>query len=183
MKLVFIHGAPATGKLTTARALLRAVPGRLFDNHVAIDVAQTVFDFGAPGFWELVHTVRCSVVEAAAKHDIPMLVTTYCYSASDRLQFEDLAAIMHKCHGEILPVHISCDRKEVLSRLGSSERAQRGKITTEQSLDEFNSIFVPAPAPRPNCLMLDSGVATADEMAATVVSRFGLCTPEKQSGL
>jgi hypothetical protein len=25
---------------------------RLFDNHAAIDVARTVFDFGAPGFWE-----------------------------------------------------------------------------------------------------------------------------------
>ena len=50
MKLIFIHGAPASGKLTVAKALLRIVPGRLFDNHAAIDLARTVFDFGAPGF-------------------------------------------------------------------------------------------------------------------------------------
>src|SRR6266849_4701801 len=67
MKLVFIHGAPAAGKLTTARALLALVNGRLFDNHAAIDVARTVFDFGAPGFWELVQEVRMSVLDAAAK--------------------------------------------------------------------------------------------------------------------
>ena len=59
MKLIFIHGAPASGKLTVAKALLRAVPGRLFDNHVAINLARTVFDLDAPGFWELVHVVRC----------------------------------------------------------------------------------------------------------------------------
>jgi tRNA uridine 5-carbamoylmethylation protein Kti12 len=29
MKLIFLHGAPASGKLTVAKALLRIVPGRL----------------------------------------------------------------------------------------------------------------------------------------------------------
>lgn len=53
-KLVFIHGAPGSGKLTTAKALLSRVDGRLFDNHAAIDIARSVFDFGAAGFWELV---------------------------------------------------------------------------------------------------------------------------------
>jgi hypothetical protein len=43
MKLLFIHGAPAAGKLTTARAVLNRVNGRLFDNHAAIDVGRTVF--------------------------------------------------------------------------------------------------------------------------------------------
>ena len=60
MKLLLLHGAPAAGKLTVAKALLGMVPGRLFDNHVAIDLALTIFDFGAPGFWELVHSVRCA---------------------------------------------------------------------------------------------------------------------------
>lgn len=83
MKLIFLHGAPATGKLTVARAPLRAVPGRLFDNHAAIDVARTVFDFGAPGFWALVHSVRSSVLDAAAEHDVPLVVATSCYAEPD----------------------------------------------------------------------------------------------------
>jgi hypothetical protein len=68
MKLIFLHGAPATGKLTVATALLRVVPGRLLDNHAAIDFALTMFDFGAPGFWDLVHDVRLSALDAAAQH-------------------------------------------------------------------------------------------------------------------
>jgi hypothetical protein len=32
-KVVFLHGSPAVGKLTTAKALLRFVPARLMDNH------------------------------------------------------------------------------------------------------------------------------------------------------
>jgi hypothetical protein len=71
MKLLFIHGAPAARKLTTARALLHRVNGRLFDNHAAIDVDRTVFDFGAPGFWELVQVIRMSVLDAAAERVPP----------------------------------------------------------------------------------------------------------------
>ena len=65
MKLIFLHGAPAVGKLTVAKALLRLVPGRLMDNHAAIDLARTIFDFGAPGFWEMVHASRCAALQVA----------------------------------------------------------------------------------------------------------------------
>src|SRR6202048_451642 len=88
MKLVFLHGSPATGKLTVAKALLRMAAGRLFDNHAAIDLARTMFEFGAPGFWELVHSVRCSALDAAAAHDVSLVATTFCYAEpDDRPQF------------------------------------------------------------------------------------------------
>jgi tRNA uridine 5-carbamoylmethylation protein Kti12 len=50
MKLIFIHGSPAVGKLTVAKALLRLVPARLMDNHSNVDLARTIFDFGVPVF-------------------------------------------------------------------------------------------------------------------------------------
>ena len=87
MKLVFLHGSPAVGKLTVAKALLRLVPARLMDNHANVDLARTVFDFGAPGFWELVHTSRCAALDAAGKHGVQLLITTYYYvEPSDRDQ-------------------------------------------------------------------------------------------------
>ena len=94
MKLLFLHGAPAAGKLTVAKALLRIVPGRLMDNHAAIDLALTIFDFGAPGLWELVHDVRLSALDTAAEHRVPLLVTTFCYAdPEDREQFGQIEAI------------------------------------------------------------------------------------------
>jgi hypothetical protein len=94
MKLLFLHGAPAVGKLTVAKALLRIVPGRLMDNHAAIDLARTIFEFGAPGFWELVHDVRYSALDAAAANGVSLLVTTFCYvEPEDREQFGKFEAI------------------------------------------------------------------------------------------
>jgi hypothetical protein len=102
MKLIFIHGAPASGKLTVARALLRAVPGRLFDNHAAIDLALTVFDFGAPGFWQLVDIVWSSAIDVAAKHEVALIATTYCYAErEDRERLERVERLLKRHGGEL----------------------------------------------------------------------------------
>jgi hypothetical protein len=58
MMLIFLHGAPAAGKLTVAQALLRSVPGRLFDNRAA----STVFDFRSARLLELVQSVHAAVL-------------------------------------------------------------------------------------------------------------------------
>jgi len=100
MKLLFLHGSPATGKLTVAKSLLRMVPGRLFDNHAAIDLARTLFEFGAPGFWELVHQVRNAALDTAAVNSVALVVTTFCYVEPDDLPlFETFEQIMQR-HGD-----------------------------------------------------------------------------------
>ena len=126
MKLVFIHGAPGSGKLTTARALLNRLDGRLFDNHAAIDLARTVFDFGAPGFWELVQTVRTSVLSAATERGVPFLVMPFVYVEPDDLaNFEEFEVIVQRRDGQLLPVFLQCSTSEIVRRIGNPERIAR----------------------------------------------------------
>lgn len=180
MKLVFLHGAPATGKLTVAKALLRSVPGRLFDNHAALDVARTVFDFGAPGFWRLVHAVRSSVLDASAEHGVALVVATYCYAEpEDRPAFERFEAIVQRHGGEVLPVFLHCSKEEVIRRLGNADRAERRKITSEKGLSEFLAQYNISPVPRTDCLVLDSGTRSADATARQIIRHFDLIPVQK----
>jgi hypothetical protein len=175
MKLILIHGAPAAGKLTTAKALLRAVPGRLFDNHAAIDVARTVFDFGAPGFWELVRTVRNSVLDAAAKGEVPRVVMTFVYVEPDDIAiFNAFETIVQNHGGEILPVYLKCSGAEIVRRIGNADRVARRKMTSEQGAKDFLVKHSAVPVPRGNCLTLDSSTGSADANAAEIVRHFGL---------
>jgi len=175
MKLILLHGAPAAGKLTTAKALLKAVPGRLFDNHASMDAAGTVFDFDAPGYWELVHAVRLLVLEAAAKRGVPLVVMTYCYSDPEDLPaLEQFEAAVRRHGGELLPVFLRCSTAELKRRVGSADRAERGKITSPAGLERFLSRYTIAPVPRPNCLMLDSATRLADETAQEIIRHFAL---------
>jgi len=175
MKLLFLHGAPAAGKLTVAKALLRIVPGRLMDNHVAIDLALTIFDFGAPGFWELVHDVRRSAMNAAAEHRVPLLVTTFCYAEpEDREQFGQIEAIVQRHGGKLLPVFLHCSREEALRRVGHPDRVARRKISSGEHLIRELDRYDLTAVPRSDCLRLDTSINAADVTARKIVRHFGL---------
>ncbi|WP_375785528.1 hypothetical protein ACE10Z_39640 [Bradyrhizobium sp. Pha-3] len=175
MKLLFLHGSPATGKLTIAKALLGMVPGRLMDNHAAIDFARTIFDFDAPGFWELVHHIRYSAIDAAAEHGVPLLVTTFCYAEpEDREQFLKFEEIVRRRGGELLPIFLHCSREEALRRVGNPDRIERRKMTSGESLSKFLDSYDFAAVPRPDCLKLDTGKAPAEVTAQSIISHFAL---------
>jgi hypothetical protein len=175
MKLLFLHGAPAAGKLTVAKALLRIVPGRLMDNHAAIDLALTIFDFGAPGFWELVHDVRRSAMNAAAEHRVPLLVTTFCYAEpEDREQFGQIEAIVQRHGGKLLPVFLHCSREEALRRVGHPDRVARRKISSGEHLIRELDRYDLTAVPRADCLKLDTSINPADVTAQEIVHHFGL---------
>jgi hypothetical protein len=175
MKLLFLHGAPAVGKLTVAKALLRLVPGRLMDNHAAIDLALTIFEFGEPGFWELVHDVRCSAIEAAAEHGVRLLVTTFCYAEpDDREQFGQIEEIVHRRGGELLPVFLHCSREEALRRVGNPDRVTRRKISSGEYLIRELDRYDLTAVPRPDCLKLNTGMNPAEVTAQNIVGHFKL---------
>jgi hypothetical protein len=152
-----------------------ASSGRLFDNHAAIDLARTVLEFGAPGFWQLVHGVRCLAIDTAAEHGVALVVTTFCYVEPDDLpQYRDFEEIIRRRDGELLPVFLSCSREEAARRVGNPDRVERRKMTSRESLirelDKRNFSSVP----RSDCLKLDTDVRSADSTAQEIVRRFGL---------
>src|SRR5207249_6103945 len=51
MRLVFIYGPPASGKLTVATELAKLTGFKLFHNHVSIQFVQSIFEFGTKTFW------------------------------------------------------------------------------------------------------------------------------------
>jgi chloramphenicol 3-O-phosphotransferase len=175
MKLLFLHGAPAAGKLTVAKALLKLVPGRLFDNHAAIDLARTMFDFGAPGFWELVHSTRYAALDAAAEHGVPLVVMTFCYAEPDDLpQFEKFEEIMQRHGGELLPVFVHCSREEAMRRVGNPDRVERRKMTSGEGLIKYLDDNNITSVPRADCLALDTGARPAEASAREIIGHFGL---------
>ena len=80
MKLIFLHGPPASGKFTIAEELVAQFGWKNFHNHLTIDVAKALFEFGTDPFWELVCELRNSSLKTAAKHGLEVVIFTCCYS-------------------------------------------------------------------------------------------------------
>ena len=50
MIVIFLHGPPASGKYTVGKVLSALLGVPLFHNHLAVDLARSLFEFGTPGF-------------------------------------------------------------------------------------------------------------------------------------
>lgn len=53
MKLIFLYGPPAAGKLTIARALAVITGFAVFHNHLVVDAVESIFPFGSERFTRL----------------------------------------------------------------------------------------------------------------------------------
>ncbi len=88
MRLVFLYGPPAAGKLTLGSELAAFTGYRLFHNHLTVNLAREIFDFGSEPFQRLVDQLRLRVFAAAAQSDLPGLIFTeepesLCFQAGD----------------------------------------------------------------------------------------------------
>jgi shikimate kinase len=135
VQFVLIYGPEGTGKLTIARALAEATGFRLFHNHVSIDVARSLFEFGTPEFSALTWDVRMLAFEQAARANLPGLIFTWAYSHPEFLpHLERIQTLIHAHHGEICYVFVSCAMEELERRVVQPERRQFGKINSVAEL-------------------------------------------------
>lgn len=69
MRLIFLHGPVASGKLTIAKELAARTGLPLFHNHLVVDTLLSVFAFGSAAFVQLREAMWSQVFDAAmAEH-------------------------------------------------------------------------------------------------------------------
>jgi AAA domain len=175
MNLVFIYGPPGVGKLSVAREVARLTGYRLFDNHVSIDCARSVFDFDTRPFWNAVGKIRGAVFEEAAAGGVP-LVFTYVYAhPKDAPHVERICGHFESRGGRALPVHLVCAPEELERRLPRPGRAEAGKLAsldTWRELTERYDLF--SPVPGRESLEIDNTARAPEEVAGLIVSHYHL---------
>lgn len=136
MKLIFIYGPPAAGKLSVGRALCARTGFKLFHNHLALQCVQPVFAFGTESCGRLVASIRMEMIAEAARTGTD-LVFTFCYKKRhDDIQVLALTRLVEDQGGEVCFVQLWCDKKQLEQRITHPERAPAGKICTVEALRE-----------------------------------------------
>lgn len=170
MELLFVHGPAACGKLTVAREIARRTGFRLFHNHLCVDLAAALFDFGSEPFVRLREEVWLASFREAAVGDTS-LVFTFQPEATVRETFpQQVIECVESRGGRVHFVELVCAEEEIERRVESASRAEFGKL---RSLAEYRSLrdagafdFPPLPEP---ALRLDTGALAPQEAAERVV--------------
>jgi hypothetical protein len=172
MTLVFIFGRPAVGKLTVARELAVRTGGRLFHNHLTVNLALSLYDFGTPGFIELRQTIWMAAIRRALADRMALLIFTFNPEDTVPQRFVDgLFAEVAASGGSVVPVELTASEAAIEARIGSDSRRREGKT---MDLDTYRVLrargVFERPVIRSPRLTLDTGKMTPGEAAARIAA-------------
>ncbi len=141
MKLIFLYGPPAVGKLTVAEELSNLTGYKVFHNHLILNAIRTLFPYGDPQLdpirKRLGRKFRLEIFEEAAKSNINV-ITTFGMAGSNYFDFyEDTISTVEKSGGKVLFVKLYTTKEELLNRVGSQSRKQLEKLNTKDDLEKM----------------------------------------------
>lgn len=162
MKLVFLYGPPAVGKLTVARELAALTGYKLFHNHLVVDALTAVFDFGSDAFIVLRERFWIDVMSAAAATGVDGLIFTFAPERTVTAAFVDrLRDAVEGQGGELVFARLECAEDVLEGRLNDESRRSTGKLTSTalyrqlKAAGTFEVPMIPDPS-----LTVDTGVET-----------------------
>lgn len=176
MRLIFIYGPPASGKLTVAQELKIITGFPVFHNHLVVDLLTSLFEFGSEPFVLLREQMWLSVFEQAARAGLPGLIFTFAPEATVRASFVPAAVeTVEKAGGTVDFVELVCPVDEIKRRLDHPARKKFGKLTSHALFDELkaggslDALTMPAPKVR-----VDSSAASPARAALEIARGLGL---------
>ncbi len=135
MKLIFIYGPPAVGKLTVTRELVKITRFSNFHNHYAYDFVNALIDHTNPNFSKYVEKIMLDGIEIAAKERVRGIVFTFCYEhKQDDIFIKKVIEIVKKNNGLVDFVQLTCQNQELFKRVKEKSRKSYKKVKTVKAL-------------------------------------------------
>lgn len=170
MRLIFIYGLPATGKLTVAQELAKITGYKLFHNHLVVDLLLSVFDFGTAPFVRLREEIWLSVFEQASASEQPGLIFTFNPETTVSPAFVPKAIdTVTNAGAKIIFIELTCPVDELRSRLDGPSRKQHRKLTSVELFETLHAsgTFDTSHMPKP-LIAIDTSRCTPTEAAAQI---------------
>jgi hypothetical protein len=178
--VIYLIGAPASGKYTVAGEIVARTDARLIDNHLINNVIFAVLRPDGKtklpdGVWELTAKVGEAVREAAVQLGAAdeNYIFTNALKQDDALSsrvFEGVLDVATRRQATFVPVRLLCDLEVLQARIDSEDRRQRMKMTDVEGIAKYyrsTRVFNPD---HPNKLELDVSTLTASETADAILS-------------
>ena len=176
MKLIFLYGLPGVGKLTVANELATLTGFKLFHNHLAVDLALSLFEFGSPPFVELREKIWHDVFAQAVSANLDGLIFTFVFERTVSSGFiENTRGLIESSGGEVIFVELTCSTVELERRIEQPSRLNFGKLSSVdqfRELEEAGAFLDPAtPIAR---LVVDTTEVSASDAARLIADKLAL---------
>lgn len=171
MQVVFIFGPTASGKLTVAREVAALTGFKLFPDHLAVDLVNSVFDSDMRPYIRIREWAWTEVLREAV-HVNRSLVFTFKPQATIRTSFISHACvIIERLGGDIVFIELTCPEAVIESRIENDDRAALHKLSSladyrrQRDQGAFQFRTMPTPA-----LKIDTSECSPSDAAARILA-------------
>ena len=181
MKLVFIIGSGAVGKMTVGQALMQKTGFRLFHNHMMIEPVLEIFGYF---HGEAVTRLRNVIFEEFAKSEEEGLIFTYLWAFDQPWDREYLLSVarLFEEHGAevycvelIAPLEVRLERNATENR--RQQKASKREVDFSRSLlfaeEQHRLVSNPGEIPFSSYLRLENADLSPEDAADRMIQAFG----------
>ena len=142
MKLIFIWGGAASGKLTVARELSKLTGIAVFHNHLVVDALLEKYEFGDPEFVRLREAMWMTVFDTAARAG-QSLIFTFAPEASVEPDFpQRVLRVIEEAGGELKFVRLLVSQDEQERRIADESRKAFRKLVSLDLLKKLRVVVL-----------------------------------------
>jgi hypothetical protein len=176
MKLIFIYGPSAVGKLTVANALAAQTGFGVVHNHLTHDLACALFDEKTDEFRQLCDHLRCEIFTKAVQKDVAGLIFTFGYRVNLSDNFvKQVISIVESGGGKVYFIQLKCSLEKQLERVVSETRKCFKKIVAVEELrKEMEEHVFDQTIRWIDSLIIDNSYIEPSIAAKMVTDHFGL---------
>ena len=173
MKVIFLYGPPASGKLTIAKKLAEKTGISLFHNHLTFDLAEVLYEPFTQPFYDYCADLRLDVFGDAKLAHQDLIFTFFYIPPDDNYFVNQIIHIAGEDNVKLVKIEASIDT--LLDRVENEDRAKYSKINSKsvltrylkennwsESLDKIDS------------LIINTDNLTPDEAVQKIVEEYDL---------
>ncbi|MGR3384715.1 AAA family ATPase [Roseovarius indicus] len=184
MKIIFLIGPHAVGKMTVGQALERLTGFPLFHNHTTIELVHPFVSYGTPAGRKLVNQVRELFFKAFAESDGAGYILTFVWAFSEpgeREYIESVTRLFEEKGAELCWVELEAGIETRLERNRTENRllhkpSKRDLAFSERNVaashEKYRLNSLPGEMPEENYLRIDNTGLSAEEVAQMIFDRF-----------
>ena len=175
MKLIFIHGPVASGKLTIARELAALTGLTVFHNHLVVDAVAAVFPFGSEPFIRLREQFWLTMFREAAEAKRSLIFTFAPEPTVSSTFPEEVQTVIASAGGELFFIRLTVPTDEQEERIGNASRGEFGKLRSLDLLRQLREQSASCEALMPaSSIVVDTGSTTPADAAHHIAKKLKL---------
>lgn len=174
MRLIFIYGPPASGKLTVAEILSEKTGIPLFHNHLSRDLVKDIYKDELSNHYALVDTLRFTVFKYCVKNNTNLIFTYVYEGENDDINVKRFMEIIENGGGEVVFVELTASRDDLIDRVDNESRKRFKKLSDPVIMTSITEDMSKYTIPFVDALKINTSRSTPIESATLIAKHLNL---------